>query len=256
MKEYFLWDNEPTQKATVVFFPSLQKVSKGTVIICPGGAYGMCSSAEGEGIAYFLNSIGLSVFVLNYSVAPSHFPQQLLDARQAVRFVRENAETFDIDTNRVAVMGFSAGGHLAALLCTYKGRLPGETGNEGNFLPNAQILCYPVISSDEQISHRLSYSNLLGDLYDEREKYSPELLVDETTPPAFFWHTAEDRCVNVMNSYRYAESLRNVCVPCEMHIFPFGTHGLALAPHNPHVSQWMALLREWLRVIGWFDTIE
>ena len=198
-----------------------------------------------------MNGLGISAFVVNYSVSPIRFPQQLLDARQAVRFVRENCVKFGIDKNRIAAMGSSAGGHLAALLCTYKQVLPTEPLGGEDFLPNAQILCYPVISSSEEISHQGSYRNLLGELYVEKNKYSPDLLVDENTPMAFLWHTAADGCVNVINSYRYAEQLRRYNVPCEMHIFPYGPHGQALAPHLPHVAQWTGLLKAWLGEIGW-----
>lgn len=249
---YQLWEKNERSKATITFYPALQKVSKATVIIFPGGAYEGCTPEEGEGYAYFLNGLGLSVFVVDYSVAPICFPQQLLDARQAVRFVRENENIFGIDKNKIAVMGSSAGGHLTALLCTYKDVLPTELIGDEDFMPNAQILCYPVISSSEEISHQVSYRNLLGELYTEKDKYSPDLLVDENTPTAFIWHTAADGCVNVINSYRYAEQLRRYNVPCEMHIFPYGSHGLALASHLPHVAQWTGLLKAWLYEIGWF----
>ena len=252
MKEtYRLWE-DGTTNATITFYPAPSQTEKSTVIIFPGGGYAYCTmKEEGEDYARLFNELGISAFVVDYSVAPNAFPKPLQDARQAVRFVRKNAEKFKINADMVAVMGSSAGGHLTALLCTYCGKIDGEREGDTDYLPNAQILCYPVISCDENISHRGSYQNLLGELYGDRETYSPELIADEKTPKAFIWHTAEDGCVNVINSYRYAEKLRRLSVPCEMHIFPYGGHGMGLAKQNLHVAQWAELLKRWLSLIGW-----
>ena len=150
---------------------------------------------------------------------------------------------------KILVIGSSAGGHLAALLCAYREDIGME--NElmtEDYLPNAQILCYPVISAEAGIMHMGSYQNLLGCKYFEREKYAPDLLVCEDTPKAFIWHTAADNAVSVINSYRYAEALAKQNIPCEMHIFPYGVHGLGVSPHNTHVAQWVELLRSWLHL--------
>jgi acetyl esterase/lipase len=147
-------------------------------------------------------------------------------------------------------MGSSAGGHLAALVSTYLDPIEGEGRDEidrEDFLPNGQILCYPVIASDERIAHIGSYQNLLGDRFGEKEKFSPELLVCEKTPEAFLWHTAEDAAVNVINSYTYATALRKAGVPCEMHIFPFGPHGQGTAVSDPYAARWTEMLHAWLR---------
>lgn len=251
IETYKLWEDKTTN-ATIIFYPSQKQTEKSTVVILPGGAYEFCDmKKEGEDLARYFNNLGISAFVVEYSVFPNHFPKPLQDARQAVRFVRENARKFNIDEDKVAVIGSSAGGHLAALLCTYRGKIEGESTDSIDYLPNAQILCYPVISGDETISHQGSFQNLLGGRYLEREAFSPELIADEKTPQAFIWHTAEDGVVNVTNSYRYAERLRNLSVPCEMHIFPYGEHGLGLSPQNPHVAQWGELLKNWLCLIGW-----
>ena len=138
---------------------------------------------------------------------------------------------------------------MAALLCAYREDIGME--NElmtEDYLPNAQILCYPVISAEAGIMHMGSYQNLLGCKYFEREKYAPDLLVCEDTPKAFIWHTAADNAVSVINSYRYAEALAKQNIPCEMHIFPYGVHGLGVSPHNTHVAQWVELLRSWLHL--------
>ena len=142
--------------------------------------------------------------------------------------------------------------HIAGNVYTEK--IEGEGMDEldkTDFLPNAQILCYPVISSDETISHKWSYMSLLGEEYPNRDKYSPELLVSENTPKAFIWHTAGDQSVPVENSYRYATALSRKGVECELHVFPFGRHGLALSLDDAHVAQWKGLLLSWFRLNAW-----
>ena len=260
METYQMWDEVPGLKERapfLEFYPADEKKTDATVVVFPGGGYSGLANHEGHDYALFLNSIGLNAFVCYYRVAPDHFPYILLDARRAVRFVRANAEKFGIDPDRVAVMGSSAGGHLAALLSTYKGELDGEGCDDidsESYKPNATILCYAVIHypDETEISHWWSYKNLLGE--DEGYwKYSPDLLVDDDTPTAFIWHTSEDPGVNVINSYRYAEALRKHNIPHEMHIFPYGGHGMGLAAGDRHVSQWSGLLRNWFIVLGWLN---
>ena len=259
-KTFDLWNTRPygaeTETPRITYFAPDNKTSDAAAIIFPGGGYGRRAPHEGEPYALLFNSCGMSAFVVDYRVAPAHFPDELLDARRAVRFVRANSEKFGIDKNKIAVMGSSAGGHLAAFVSTYRAEIAGEGSDELDnecYIPNAQILCYPVISSDEEIFHKGSYVNLLGSLYEEKEKYSPELIADAKTPPAFIWHTSDDNCVNVENSYRYATTLKRLSIPCEMHIFPSGPHGLGLAPNNPHVAQWAGLLKNWLKYIGFCE---
>lgn len=257
MTTYPLWEGNIPGNVTEVpaidaYIPE-EKVSTAALLILPGGAYTGRAPHEGKGFAEFFNSLGLSAFVLAYRVSPATFPDPLLDARRAMRYLRANAERFGIDPDRIAVVGSSAGGHLAALVSTYTAPLAEEGADAIDalpYLPNAQVLCYPVISSDEAVSHAYSYKKLLGDRYGERDAVSPELLVTEGTPRAFLWHTADDAVVNVQNSYRYATALREHGVPCEMHIFPFGPHGLGLAPNDAHVAQWAGLLAAWLLLIG------
>ncbi len=257
---YTLWDKnricEDETPSSVTHYPPLYAPSRAAVVILPGGAYAIRARHEGEGYAQFLNAIGVTAFVVHYRVAPNEFPAPLLDARRAVRFLRANAERFGIDKDKIAVMGSSAGGHLAALLSTYRGALDGEDVDaidKEDYLPNAQILCYPVISGDESVSHAGSFHALLGDRYDRRMEFSPDRIADEKTPEAFIWHTANDGSVNVINSYRYATRLREKNVPCEMHIFPNGPHGLGTASGRPHVMQWMPLLQNWLAYIGFTE---
>lgn len=254
-----LWENTPgfceTQPEIVPYVPK-EKRSDAAIVIFPGGAYRGLADHEGEGYAEFLASNGITAFVVNYRVAPHKFPLELLDARRAVRWVRFHAEKFGINKERIAVMGSSAGGHLAALVSTYRDPIDFEdldAVDAEDYLPNAQILCYPVICNPENdFAHRGSYHNLLESREtDEQRKVDPSILADEKTPTAFIWHTAGDAGVNVINSYRYAEKLRTLEVPVEMHIFPYGPHGLGLAPKHPHVAQWSGLLLNWLHLLEW-----
>ena len=252
---YTLWDDPDSTK--IRFYPAENKRGDGTVVIFAGGGYHVRAPYEEIDYALRLNEYGLNAFTVDYRVAPDRFPLPLLDARRAVRFVRKNAERFGIDPHKVAVMGSSAGGHLAALTSTYREKIEGEGVDDVDkidYLPDAAILCYPVITLFESHRHKHSALNFLGDRVDElAPKLSPDKIADERTPRTFIWHTASDELVPVLNSLRYAERLREVGVPFEMHIFPDGRHGLGLAESNPHVAEWTELLRKWLISCGWME---
>lgn len=261
MKEtYNLWENTPglcEETPIVKVYVPENKKSNAAVVIYPGGGYSKRATHEGDGYAEFLNEHGITAFVVEYRVSPHRFPLPLLDARRGVRFARANAKKYGIDKNKIAVMGSSAGGHLAAMTSTYTKPIDFEGADiidKEDFLPNAQILCYPVIvqPDDEGIAHRGSYKNLLGGRdYGMETALNPAKNVCNTTPPAFVWHTAADGGVNVINSYTYATELRKYNVPCEMHIFPEGKHGLGLAESVPHTAQWSGLLINWFKNLGW-----
>jgi len=252
-----LWENTPfpsLEKPEITYYGAKNRISDCTVVIFPGGGYEMRADHEGRGYAEFLNSLGIDAFVLDYRVSPNRFPVQLLDARRGLRFVRFKSKIYGINPNKIAVMGSSAGAHLAALLCNYKEKIEGETDDEIDcipFVPNAQILCYPVICSpDSGIAHIGSFRALLGS-EDGAEKFSADRLVGPEGPQAFIWHTFDDSCVSVINSLKYCEALRRNGVSAELHIFPHGRHGLGLANEQPHVAQWQGLLKNWLSDIGW-----
>ena len=248
----------------LVYYPAKEKSGNGTVIICPGGGYHHKAVHEGAGYAEFLSAAGLNVFVLMYRHSPDYyFPCQLLDARRAVRYVRANAEKYGIDPQKIAIMGSSAGGHLAALASTYKGEIEGEGVDELDSVdptPSAQILCYPVITPS---GHMGTYRNLLAPSVaadQVKNLYNPVMLADKSTPPMFLWHTAADNVVSASNSYEYAGALYRLGIPVEMHIYPFGNHGLGLANRTdsdwqcvPHVQSWSALLLNWLKLFGYFN---
>ncbi len=252
-----LWQNgeHPTE---MHFYEAKDKKSDAAVIIFPGGGYHHRAEHEGKGYAEFLQNAGINSFVVDYRLNPELFPLPLLDARRAVRFIRMNAETFGINPQKIAVMGSSAGGHLAAMEATYKEKIDGEGVDEidsVDFIPDAQILCYPVIlSCENEFSHKGSYTKLLGEEnLSFAPKINPAANVSKTTPQAFIWHTSEDGNVNVINSYEYAKALRINNVPAEMHIFPYGKHGLGILRAPDHVKQWTTLLLNWFKEIGWME---
>jgi acetyl esterase/lipase len=232
------------------------------VLVLPGGGYSFTSPREAEPIALQFNEAGFHAFVLNYSVAPAKHPQPLLDAARAMCIIRENAEEWGVYTDKIAVCGFSAGGHLAASLGVHwdKKYLENVDGIEiGQNKPDALILCYPVISSGKY-GHRGCFETLLGENPDSALLYemSLEHHVSENTPPAFIWHTFNDAAVLVENSLLFARALRDKNIPFELHIYPEGVHGLSLAtvetsegrPElvSPHVASWIELCKEWLKL--------
>ena len=248
-----LWSVAPgnsEQIPTLTYYKSECKTSDSAALIFPGGAYNHFAEHEGKSYALFLNSLGMDAFVLEYRIAPAHFPLPLIDARRAACYIRHNAEEFGIDKDKLLVMGSSAGGHLAAFLSTYKGEIDGEGADEIDeidYMPNGQILCYPVI---EPIGHLLSFKNFSGGREELFENYMPSGLVDTDTPPAFMWHTARDQSVNVLNTISYAKALKEHDVSCELHIFPDGMHSLAMSlgedKISKHVHSWTELLVNWL----------
>lgn len=202
------------------------------ILICPGGGYEMTSDREAEAIALRFLSMGYHTAVLRYSVAPNRYPIQLLQTAECVRLLRQNADKWLICPDKVLVMGFSAGGHLAGSLGVLYKRpeiwqplhvTPKE------IRPDGMILCYPVISSGP-CAHCGSFRNLLGERYEEdKEKMSLELYVDKDTPPAFLWHSFADDSVPVENSLLFVCAMKKAKVPVEFHMYPEGIHGTGLA---------------------------
>lgn len=227
---------------------------RGCVIVFPGGGYGGRAPHEGEPISRMINEAGVHSFVLNYRVAPYRHPAELGDALRAVRFVRYHADEFGIDPNKIGVLGFSAGGHLAVTaseLYDY-GRDDGDEIDKVSSRPDAGIFCYPVVSF-KKYRHCGTRTNLLGEKeFDEELQtlLSGELSVPDDMPPVFIWHTMEDQAVHIRNSLDLCAALKEKNIPCEMHIFPYGVHGLGLAQSNPDVAQWAGLLQNWLLMYG------
>lgn len=231
------------------------------VLICPGGGYAMCSQREAEPVALQYLKEGYNAFVLWYTVAPKHFPHALREVAASVELIHRNAEAWNCDENLVAILGFSAGGHLAALYSNaYDWPEVREVMPESKPV-QASVLCYPVISADPAVAHMGSFECLVGHLPltpEETERFSCDRLVRDTTPPAFLWHTSEDNCVPVQNSLRYATALADHHVPFELHIFPYGYHGMSLCtretldgeitPGMQHAQCWVEESCRWLKL--------
>lgn len=233
------------------------------MVVCPGGGYHGLSSREGEIIGSQFLAEGYRVAVVYYSVAPHHFPQPLRDVAGAMELIYQNAEEWSIDTSRVSIIGFSAGGHLAA---QYSNRYNCPEVRE--VFPDskpvqASILCYAVLSADPRYRHAGTIRNFVGhdDPVDVTEfGCSCDLTVTEQTPPTFLWHTAADQGVPVECSLLYSMQLSAHKVPFELHVYPYGQHGLATAdgsvyeeelpPEKAHVHQWIRDVKAWLKIIG------
>ena len=179
-----------------------------------------------------------------------------MDVSRAVRVVRQRAAEWKVDPAHVAVLGFSAGGHLAACYGVHWQRYPFAKEDPLHKIsnqPNAQVLCYPVITSADPFAHRGSFDNLLGPnpSADLLREMSLELQMSEHTPPAFIWHTWSDEYVPVENSMLFAQGMRRCGRPFELHIYPEGHHGIGLSPDDPHAATWMELCCQWLAGQGW-----
>ncbi|MEK4059976.1 MULTISPECIES: alpha/beta hydrolase [unclassified Paenibacillus] len=229
---------------------------RGAVIILPGGAYCERAAHEGEPVARWLNGLGVSAFVLDYRVSPYRHPAPLLDAQRAIRYVRLHAAEWGIDPERVGILGFSAGGHLASTAGTHFDQ--GDSGAEDpvermSSRPDFMILCYPVINLGSS-GHIRSRTNLLGSDPSEEEilLLSNELQVSPDTPPAFLWHTSDDPGVRVEHSLHFAGALSRHGVPFELHSFMTGLHGLGLAEDHPEARAWPGLCAAWLKRRGIF----
>jgi acetyl esterase/lipase len=235
--------SEDIDKPTLTIFLPIKGQASGTgIVVCPGGGYAhLATNHEGRQVANWLNSLGVAAFVLTYRLGPRyHHPIELGDAQRAIRMVREHAAEYGVAPDRVGIMGFSAGGHLASTAATHFG--------EGD-RPDFAILGYPVISMSSPYAHKGSVQSLLGDKPDPKlaEHLSNELQVTAQTPPTFIFHTTEDKTVPVENSVLFYLALRKAGVPAEMHIFERGPHGVGLALNNPVLAMWPELLANWLR---------
>lgn len=246
-------DNKPlfllnvSHPTITAYFP---KNANGTaVIICPGGGYkGLSIASEGADIAQRLSALGVTAFVLKYRIPQENIMQDksiapLQDLQQAINLVRERSAAWSIQTNKIGVMGFSAGGHLAASGAVHynDAKLTSLIGK--NLRPDFQILVYPVISFTEKLAHKGSRMNLLGKAsQNEIDYFSNEKHVTKATPPAFIVHAADDKRVNVFNSVTYFTALQNKAVASQLLILPTGGHGFGLK----NSYNWFNNLHEWL----------
>ncbi len=233
-----------------------------SVLICPGGGYGITWPGEGQPVAFDYLAAGCNCFVLHYSVKPHVFPQAIIEIACAVDYIISKSEEYRADPEKIAIMGFSAGGHAAASYCTLRRDpevlkiIPEPKG------VNAAILCYPVISA-EMPTHKGSFQNLTGKeeiSAEDIEHFSLEKHVDpEITPQTFLWAASDDGSVNPVNSLKYAAALGEKKIPYELHIFPKGGHGisscrLGLVPNSDsiimkHNNAWCGLAVNWLKMV-------
>ncbi len=231
------------------------------ILICPGGGYSYTSDREAEPLALSFLAKGCNAAILRYSCEGAHYPTSLLELARSVLIIRENAEKWHIKKDGIVIQGSSAGGHLAAsFCCTWRDELfiKELSLNESDLLkPNGLLLCYPVITSGEH-AHRDSFRNLLGERYDELvDKVSLEKAVTDAIPRTFIWHTFTDASVPVENSLLFATALTQHNINTELHIFPEGCHGLALANYltegpegkelAPCCEPWIDLAITWMR---------
>lgn len=246
---------------TLSYFPAPgQDQTASAVIIFPGGGYAINAlSHEGLDVARKFNEIGISAFVVKYRIPDDRTMLNkeigpLQDAQQAIKVAREQASKYKIDPERIGIMGFSAGGHLASTAGTHFKETHISNEKNTSLRPNFMILIYPVISFQDDIGHRGSRNNLLGN-DPSKEKvnlYSNELQVTKETPPSFLVHASDDKTVAVANSIKFYESLVKQNIPAEMHIYQEGGHGFGL--NNPTTEDdWFLTCKHWLKANGWLN---
>ena len=266
MEKIYLWENDvpafdneiEQDKPNIRLF--LKEGAKSLVIICPGGAYIVkVDQHEGIDIAEYLNSINVSAMVLDYRVKPYKYPIPQYDAKRAIRYARYYAEKLGYDKDKIGIMGFSAGGHLAASMGTIWDDLEYEPQDEidkESGRADFMILCYPVISLDAHthIGTRMAH---LGDVLSrEAEKLSLASRVTKDSSPAFVWHTLNDEVVPVENSLEFAAAMARNSVSCELHVYKNGVHGTGLGNGNncqlnEDVARWTKELEIWMKDMGY-----
>lgn len=263
-----LWSGTPPQAkgdacndipALTVFDPRAGSENGSAVIIFPGGAYlRLAGDLEGREVADWFTAHGFRAFVLSYRLSSNGYllPVPLLDARRAVQTVRARAQDYHINPNRIVVIGFSAGGHLAALSGTQF--VPGDPNaddpiDRASSRPDFLVLGYPWIGAISSDTSHLSYCKILN-IMDQcetlRARFDPVLYVTKNTPPTFIYHTFNDQTVPIQQSLDFYEALVKAGVPSEMHIFANGSHGSGLGKGDPALDQWPNLLENWLRAQG------
>ena len=234
------------------------------ILMCPGGGYEMTSDREAEPMAMQFLAMGYHVAVLRYSVCPVRYPAALLQVAESVLYLKEHADEYHIDPEKIVVQGCSAGGHLAANYgiawnSPFLTKLMGMENDPEQLCVAVLLLCYPVITSGEK-AHEESFRNLLGEQYEEKkEELSLENQVTPDTPPTFLWHTATDETVPVENSLYFFQACLQQGVSAELHIYPVGGHGLSLANEETcrangigvqkECQSWIGLAQTWLEEI-------
>lgn len=236
-----------------VFFP--EKPNGAAVVICPGGSYkNLYIYGEGNKIAKWFNSLGITAFILKYRLPSDEIMKDktigpLQDAQESIRFIRRNAAKWGINAQKVGVIGFSAGGHLASTLSTHYNDIVYKVADTVSARPDFSILVYPVISMDDAVTHKMSKNNLIGSTPSQEliEKYSNDKQINALTPPTFIAHAMDDKSVLVENSIQYFLNLKKNNVPCEAHFYQTGKHGFGIGRAATTSLNWTKQLEDWLR---------
>lgn len=267
-KAELLWpEGAPGAKGTAdndkpnvtVYLPEEGKANATAVVVFPGGGYGhLAMGHEGKDIAEWYNKLGVTAFVLKYrhnGAGGYQHPIPMQDAQRAIRLVRSRAAEWKIDPQKIGVMGFSAGGHLASTVGTHfdKGDASAKDPiDQVGCRPDFLILCYPVVSLTTSYTHQGSKTNLLGKEPDEKlvQSLSNETQVTAETPPTFLFHTNADTGVPAENSVLFYLALRKAKVPAELHIYQNGAHGVGLAAKDAVLGTWSDRLSDWMKVRG------
>jgi acetyl esterase/lipase len=245
-----------TQPSLAIYLPAPELANGTAIIICPGGGYeGLWMKKEGWDVAETFNKMGITAFVLKYRL-PSDLTMKnktigpLQDVQRAMQMVRQRSLEWKIDSNKIGIMGFSAGGHLAATAVTHFNKSYIENHDGINLRPDFAILVYPVISFSDSLAHQGSRNALIGkNPTAENIKFlSNELQVSQQTPPTFLIQAEDDKIVSVKNSLVFYEALLQNNIPAGLHIFPTGDHGFGLEPAH---SNWFNYCALWLKENGW-----
>jgi len=250
-----------TRPTLTAFLPPKEKANGAAILICPGGGYSIVAAGhEGYDVAKKLNEFGVAAFVLKYRIPDDSTMINkeigpLQDAQRAMKIIRENASTWNIDVHRVGVMGFSAGGHLASTVLTLYDKWATENKANTNLRPDFGVLVYPVISfTNDSIANIDTRDHLLGkNPTKEKEiEYSAELNVNPLTPPTLLVHAEDDDVVHVQNSISFYEALKKFNIPSELIIYPKGGHGFGLNIKTTK-DNWMERLKYWMDSNGWLS---
>lgn len=252
-------------RPTLAVYPPTGVATGAAVIVFPGGGYShIATGKEGVLSARWLAPLGITTFVVQYRLGPRyHHPAMLQDGLRAVRTVRARAAEWRVDPARIAILGYSAGGHLASTVGTHwndtvsDARPRRDAIDAASARPDLMLLVYPVVTMDSALTHRGSRRNVIGDSAAPAlvALLSSERQVTVQTPPTFLVGSTDDTTVPIENSIQLYRALRDAKVPVELHVFESGRHGFGTAVDNPYLAQWLPLAASWLRRHGWLPAV-